>query len=200
MIGVDARLGGLLERFIRKLISADELARELGLVSSELAVFGARLVHEAERSRDPAKLGSGLMLCGLFGFSGVSLEFLHGLIGQDWHQMHERVVDAVLTFRDPASVDVLWSMAKAHLPYRSWDDVESLEVKCTYGLWKLETAPAVGRLADLAASAGPRTRRTAVRLLRELARNGTSVEVAAVSALAGLQLPVQRGAGEEDEE
>ena len=188
----------LLEKLLRNLISPDEFRSALGLSSEEVAVLGGRLAHEAVKFRDRAKLDFGLIVCHLFGFAGVRVEFLHSLIAEDWHQMHERIVDAVLSFRDPASVDILWEMARKHLAYREWDDAESLEVKCTHGLWKLGTAAAGRRLGDLAVSAGPRTRKTAARLLRELAADSTPVGAAAASVLAVLRLPVA-GSEEEDE-
>lgn len=200
MIVLDARREALLQQLFLDAISVGEFEAMFPLGPGEIAVLPSRLVREGVETRDSDKLCYGLTFGHRFGFGDITLEFLHSLLGEDWHQLHELVVDAVLKFADPRSVDVLWSLAKTPLAYRTWDDVESLEVKCTYGLWKLETEAGVARLADLAASGGSRTRRVAASLLRNLARNPTAeaVQSAAISALSAMGLPIE--VNEDDEE
>jgi hypothetical protein len=131
------------------------------------------MLREAARVCDPVGIEFGLYLGHHFGFAPEQLAVLCELAKADWHQRHEDVVDALSQLNLPGSEEALYAAATSRHAYRDYDESESLGVKATWALSKLQTLGAIETLGALLRDDRAILCSEARQRLEDLARSGT---------------------------
>lgn len=152
---VGERERGLIIDLLLKRISEEEFYRTFPMEPGEGSGVGQAMLVRALQERDAKGVEFGLYLGGWFGISDTYLDVLIGLAEEPWHQSHEHVVDALADLKSPKSVETLARTATLKLPYRDYDEFNSLGTKCVYALRAIQTKEAISRLGDLMVSGDP---------------------------------------------
>lgn len=80
------------------------------------------------------------------------VDILAAALLMPWHRMHEDLVLALQTTRDPNSVTPLFAAANVQHDYLNYDEFFGLARKCTWALADIGTPEAKERLRDLSHS------------------------------------------------
>lgn len=169
-------------------MSEEAFLAQFGGSRERAADVGARLLREAVSTRDPTAFANGLAYALKFGAPSWVVDLLieHGK--DTWHERHEDVVSFFAWNRVERAVDALAEFALTEYPYRSYDEFETLGVRCTYALADIGTLPAVARLEELAGHGvylATDSRKQLVRLAQE--SDDPAVRAAAKAALRRLR-------------
>lgn len=153
-------------------ISEDHFLREFPVASEQAASAAGLAMLRAATPSDPAGVEFGLYLGHRFGITPDYLDVLCELATASWHERHEDVVDALAKLKSPTSVDALFNAALTRHAYRDYDESETLAVKVTWALRRIETPEALEKLGALRRSSNRIVSSEATRRLEDIARSG----------------------------
>jgi hypothetical protein len=113
--------------------------------------FLPRALETAFSNKDKDEVECVLMLGYKFGFPEECVPVLCKLLMEDWHIMHEDIVQLFqFDLKDPRAVEPLYRTAFAHFPYLDYDEFSGLARKCTWALADIGTPEAKEKLQELA--------------------------------------------------
>jgi hypothetical protein len=130
-------------------LSEEQFFQEFPASRDDASSVGLDMVRRAIQERDAVGVEFGLYLGHRFGVSPSYLDALIELVGANWHERHEDVVDGLAKLKAPASIDALYQAALAEHSYRDYDEAHSLEVKAVRALAAIHTGKAIERLGEL---------------------------------------------------
>lgn len=144
----DARLA--LHDFALKRITKDALVARIGVDPSRDGAFVRSGLEHALVERAGDEIGLLMVVGAHFGAWPEWAPVLGELLLADWHTQHEDIANTLQNLRQPGSVEALFQAAQAKFDYRSYDEAESLGVRCLWALHDIGTPDAAARLRILA--------------------------------------------------
>lgn len=139
----------LITAALLKRISLEDFCKEFPLTPEDGSHEALKMLERALVEHDADAVEDGLDLAVLFGVSDVFLDVLLPLAEQSWHKWHEDIVTILDALRSVRSVPVLARTASRKLAYRTYDEANSLGVKCIWALGAIECVDALEALGEL---------------------------------------------------
>lgn len=154
-------------------ISEEDFLHEFGATKETIGSVILGMLKQGLDNRQGDVIEEAIPLMYHFGITKDYLGILNVLALEPWHRKHEDIVFALGKLKDPSSVDVLARTAEAKHPYLEDDEAFALGTKSIHALRNIQTPEAMKKLGALARYENEILRKTALRLLTQVAEAGS---------------------------
>jgi hypothetical protein len=160
----------LIQRFYGGNLSRDDLTRLYRPTAVNISEDAYQEIIYSQQARDEENLRYAETVSFIADYPQKCLDVYSKILCEDWHHLHELIVDVFDEQRYAGGVDSLYIAAITRFKTREYDDYHALGMRCIYALREIGTEEALEKLRLLAKHDAPELAELATEYAEDLDR------------------------------